>query len=75
MLVKRLHIDGSYTSAASSPQAIGGLVPCYAPEKKKPADGGPGGAMDYTDYLLWKMIVLCALAGIYSFWRGWKDGP
>lgn len=26
--------------------------------------------MDYTDYLLWKLIALCVLAGIYNFWIG-----
>jgi hypothetical protein len=26
--------------------------------------------MDYTDYLLWKLIGMCVLAGIYNFWKG-----
>ena len=31
--------------------------------------------MDYIDYMLWKLVILVALAFVYGFWRGINGLP
>lgn len=28
------------------------------------------GGMDYIEWMLWKLAILCAIAFVWNFWRG-----
>jgi hypothetical protein len=31
--------------------------------------------MEYTDYMIWKLIGLCVLVAAWQFWRGLNGHP
>jgi hypothetical protein len=37
---------------------------------KKPALGGLGDSMEFTDYMVLKLVVVTVLAILYGFWLG-----
>lgn len=42
---------------------------------KNPHRAGYGAAMDITDFMLVKLIVLVGIVAVYNFWQGFKGGP
>lgn len=51
------------------------VLACYAPGNKKPARGGLGEEVEFTDFQWYKFWAMLALAAVYNFWIGFRGGP